>query len=754
MKGLHMINIRIKLISLCAVLLSSLFTVSPVFAELEEIVVTAERRETSVQDIPIAITAFNQDQLDRLQITETLDLVRVIPNMIGANNTGLGTANTYSIRGLNNTESIATFDPPVGSYIGDSFIQRQNANNFTLFDIDRVEVLRGPQGTLFGRNTTGGAVRVILKDPADELGGFVEGGFGEYDEINFRGSIDIPFNERLRTKFSAYFVEDDGYVDVTEPGQEDLNYEESWGARIGLQLDINECATWDASITYNDNEHANVFNGEVNGERVSTSNLADNAFGGAQPFFTGGKANLPGNFNRTESTLFTSDFEFETTIGTVNFISSYITLDHEFSLDFFNGNSFGIPRGGFTIANIGEHDQFTQEVRLTGNLFNDKLEYVAGIYYFDEDNVTDFGDYFLFPLDLGPPVGVIPLELQLADRVLSNDTESVAIYAQGDYHFTDQLTLTVGARYTNEDKNIEYDDNIAGGTLNTADIQALCIATDQSTDEFTPRVALNYNWTDDVSFYGSATRGFKSGGWNARGTTPDQIIPFGPETATNYELGMKSQWLNNSVRLNLAIFKTDIDDFQLPSAFETASGGIQFITQNFADLEVDGLEAEIMWQPTDALNLFANIGFQDSEYASLNPAIRVQQQNCLDNGLQCNQGIVTSDGSIATPVRAPETSLAIGASYVFSFANGMTLTPSILYSDTGDHAIGTSNTFGDSFNYYQVNAGITLDGADDKWSIALSCTNCTDEVQEVSNLAGFVYLNEPDRWNLRAKLNF
>ncbi len=134
---------------------------------LEEVVVTAQRRAEAIQDVPIAITALTGAQLERLNVGDTLDLVKLVPNAFASNNTGLGTANVYSIRGLNNTESIATFDPPVGTYVDDVFIARQNANNFAFFDVERVEVLRGPQGTLFGRNTTGGAVNVILKKPGD-----------------------------------------------------------------------------------------------------------------------------------------------------------------------------------------------------------------------------------------------------------------------------------------------------------------------------------------------------------------------------------------------------------------------------------------------------------------------------------------------------------------------------------------------------------------------------------------------------------
>jgi len=324
---------KTKLIAVLLLIIAPLFYVSPLLAALEEIVVTAERREVSVQDIPIAVTAFSQEQLDRLQITETLDLVKVVPNVIGSNNTGLGSANTYSVRGLNNTESISTFDPPVGSYIDDSFVQRQNANNFTLFDVERVEVLRGPQGTLFGRNTTGGAVRVILKKPAEEVGGFIEGGFGQYDEVNARGSIDVPLGPRVRTKYSAYYVSDDGYVDSAAPGNEDLNYEDSYGVRAAMQIDVSDKVIWDGSIAFNDSEHANVWNGEVNGERVSNSGLQN---GGLAGLITGAKANLPGNFNSTESTLISSDFGIETRAGTINFITNHLSLEQQFSLDFFD----------------------------------------------------------------------------------------------------------------------------------------------------------------------------------------------------------------------------------------------------------------------------------------------------------------------------------------------------------------------------------------------------------------------------------
>ena len=190
---------------------------------LEEVVVTAQRREEKIQDVPIAISAFSEAQLEQFNVTQALGISKLIPNLLAFNNTGLGTANGYYLRGIGNTESIPTFDPPVGTYVDDIFISRQNANNFGLFDMDRIEVLRGPQGTLFGRNTTGGAVNLIMKKPAKEFGGYAEAGFGQFNQVTGRGSIDVPVSDTVLTKLSAYYIKDDGYIDAAHVGKLDAD---------------------------------------------------------------------------------------------------------------------------------------------------------------------------------------------------------------------------------------------------------------------------------------------------------------------------------------------------------------------------------------------------------------------------------------------------------------------------------------------------------------------------------------------------
>ncbi|MGL4541010.1 MAG: TonB-dependent receptor, partial [Polymorphobacter sp.] len=226
---------------------------------LEDIIVTAERRAESIQTVPIAITAFTADQMSAKGITSTLALIQYVPNLFGSNNTGLGSANTYYLRGLGNTETIPTFDPPVGTYVDDVYISRQNANNFSFFDLERVEVLRGPQGTLFGRNTTAGAIAVILKKPADTLGGYAEFGYGRYDKWMGRASIDIPLGENFGVKLSGYYQNDDGYV-YNSLTDEHLNDNDAAGIRGALRLGVGDHIAWNAAISYMQNKGENLVN--------------------------------------------------------------------------------------------------------------------------------------------------------------------------------------------------------------------------------------------------------------------------------------------------------------------------------------------------------------------------------------------------------------------------------------------------------------------------------------------------------------
>jgi len=792
---------------------------------LNVIVVTAQRREESVQDIPIAISAFSAEELETRGVSNALEVTQFVPNLVGLNNTGLGTANSYYLRGIGNTESIATFDPPIGTYVDDIYMSRQNANNLSFFDIDRLEVLRGPQGTLFGRNTTGGAINVILKEPGDEFAGYVEAGYGSYERYLVRASVDVPLADSFAVKVSGYFQDDEGYAQNTTTGER-VNENDGWGVRLGFRGELSDNVRWTGSYMHTYADSGNILNfdcdpanpSNCDGRFVTTGLTKDGNFNG---LLTGPKNNF-GSGNEVAMDFISSNLEFGVGDFTVNLITGFVSLDQDFALDFADGRGLpstsspippvlGYTFGGFTIANQGDHTQFTQELKFTGSLADGLIDLVGGVYYFHEENTTDFGDIFTLPF-APPPTG---FPFILADRTIKNSAEAWAGYLQGDLNVTDDLTITAGIRYTDEEKSFEIRDNRA--SCNDGTIEATCvdsqnlIATnglaipdDQSVGIWTPRFAINYAATDDLLLFASATRGFKSGGWNARGTSASELLPFGPEKAWSYEAGFKSEFLDNRVRLNVTAFYLDIADLQTPSAFIRPNGSLAFITRNFADYRNKGIEVEFNTAPVDGLNIFASLGYQDDNYrinrnaAALDAfgvqSVNAQQTACQaqlaagqipnlsggDTAASCGVGIVAPDGSIAEPVRTPDWTIAIGGSYTAEFGDGLSLVPSInanwrSSSETGTSEVtlydqpvtglsGTvfpSNTLGNgnvitgsfSDDRWIVNAGIALK-SDAGWSITAECKNCFDEESVESTLANFSYLNPPRSFLIKGRFDF
>ncbi len=829
-------------ISATALLLSSSGTVWAQAAAddetgIKDIVVTAQRRNESVQDVPIAISAFSSDQLEAQGINNTLQLGQYVPNLFALNNTGLGSANGYYLRGLGNTESIATFDPPVGTSVDDIYLSRQNANNLSLLDVERIEVLRGPQGTLFGRNTTGGAISVIMRDPGKDFGGYVEAGYGRFGKVLVRGSVDAPLADSLGVKLSGFIENDKGYVRNVTTGDR-LNDSDAWGARLGIKGQLSDSVSWRGSFTHLVNNGENILNflcnpnnaADCKGRFITTGLLEGKSFATslfAPLVISGRKANF-GQGNYTQTNLVTSNLEFG--VGDnlkLNLITGFVDLKQQFALDFFDGRGGpgiaapnpavrGYTRGGFVITNDGKHSQFTQEVKLGGTIADGKFVFVTGAFYIKEDNRTDFADVF----SLSPT-----LALLLADRTLNNTAKAWAGYFQGDFHISETLKVTAGIRYTSETKTFDIADNRA--SCNDGTVEATCVTNSNmvvlpptvaaavpiprklTTKLWTPRFAINYRPNDDTLFFVSATRGFKSGGWNARASNAAQLLPFGPEKVWSYEAGIKADFLDRRVRANLTFFLQDTSDLQTPSAFlNPTTGAPTFITRNFADYRNKGIEAEFTFAPVEGMNIFANIGFQDDHYIINRNAPAVDQFGIQPTfALQalckaaiaagkvpggpntpatqpsiatCGAGIVAPDGSIASPVRTPKWTFAVGASYKAPLGgSGWTITPSVnasyaSSSETGTSGLtirngsvtGVNGTFpanlisGDfitgSFSaaHWIVNSGLTLKGPDDHISIGIECNNCLNETYVQSTLSNYTYYNKPMEWMIRAKYKF
>ncbi len=727
-----------------AALASVLFSTTAV-AQVEEIIVTAERREASLQDVPVAVSAYNEETLESLQVEDTLDLINVVPNMFGGSNTGIGSANMYYIRAQGNDESISTFDPPVGTYVDGVYVSRQNANNFTLFDVDRIEVLRGPQGTLFGRNTTGGAINVVLRDPAPELGGYVEAGFGRHSEYRVRGTVDVPVSETFLTKFSAYYINNDGWLENRNPAVGgDYNVRDALGVRADLRFLPTESLTWDLTLEYIDDEAGNI-HGDLDGdERVSTSvaplGAPDTVFDFLSFSIAGSLVPLgyqqKADYSSVSETLsIISDASYAVEGGELEFILGYRDLQQDFFLNF--PNAPGDADDFFWIDNNGEHRQFTAELKWSARYFDDRLDFVSGVFYLDEDNETDFADLLLG-------------SFLLADRVMENTTESWAVYAQGDYALTDRWTLTLGARYTDEKKEIAISDNIgargaipAALTLETENLVAFGIPIEQTESIVTPRVALKYDYSDDLMLYGSATRGFKSGGWNAREALASTMEPFGPEKLWAYELGFRADLFGDLVRANGTFFYTDLEDLQTTSA--TPSGN--FVTTNAGGLEVTGFELEVSAVPTDWLNLFASLGVQDAEYVDIGQQIAdctVPNTDFAALDVDCN---------VADPKRSPDWTLTLGAFLDLPLPMlGASLQPNVSARWIGENVVGTRQ-LGENDLEVLVNAGVSLVDDGGVWSITAECNNCSDE-EYITSYLFTPYWTPPMTWQVRGRWNF
>ena len=724
---------------------------------LEEVTVTAQRREQSLQDVPIAVSAFSAEQLTTRNIVDTYDLVRNVPNLTGNANVGVGTSSSLYIRGIGNAESIATFDVPVGTYVDDVYISRQNQNNFSMFDVERIEVLRGPQGTLFGRNTTGGAINIVMRKPGTEQKGYIEAGVGRFNLQQVRASIDLPLSDRVLTKISAYKVRDDGYATQLSTGIK-FNDRDATGVRADLRFLPTDALTVDLVAEYIDDRNTNFLNlVDANDDRVINNRLVQGALVGV---FTGSKASLkPGNEASTRAYTLNVKWDINDAL-TLTSITGYRDTNHEFLID--SGGE--LPRvttlRGFTpLANIGNHEQTSQEFKLNGTALSDTLNWVAGAYWLSEDNTTDFAN-----ANTTLPANVFSVA---ADRTMKNGLDTYAFYAQGDWQFADAWTATLGLRYTDEKKDFSIDRNpgAAGAALSTAAIAAAGIPLELKEQVWTPRVALDYALNEDVSFFVSATRGFKSGGWPARATANNAFIPFAPEKVWSYEAGMRSQLFDNTLRLNVTGFYSITSDVQIPARIDF--NGVQIsTTTNPADLKNTGVEIDAEWVPTENFTLVAGIGVQDAKYTDITANVLTQASICRANpaGLfqgapACNANFVDQFGNIATPVRAPDYTISLNATYDFHLGS-VTVSPTLGWNYSDAYAIGTTGspqstngTWSGSQGYINAQLAFAFENLPGL-SVAVDCRNCADKAYPMSALGPFQFLDRPGSWGARVRYKF
>jgi iron complex outermembrane receptor protein len=587
---------------------------------LEEVVVTAQKREQNLQDVPVSVTAFSDTQLAEAGIETIADLEHVTPNTTLRPSRATNTTLTSYIRGIGQNDPLWGFEPGVGLYIDDIYIARPQGSMIDVYDIDRIEVLRGPQGSLYGKNTVGGAIKYVTKRLTGEAQGDVKIGLGNYNQRDITVSGQMPLIEDvLNMGVTVASFTRDGYGENLFNGDENYN-KDLQAARVSFEwtpqddVFVRLAADWSE-----DTSNAR------HGTRLVNSTITSD--GPLDPFDSN-SGRTDDQRVQTSGAALTVEWDISDEF-TFKSITAYREGDTTGPIDFDATpvNSFDAP------VWYADH-QTTQEFQLSYT--GDRLSVVGGLYYYDGFAAGAFdvvaGAYTpAFAID--PNEAVVPG--QEADNFTfvaatqgSATTESKAAYFHANYDLTDELSLTLGARYTKDKKEADvfkakyFTDGVSaefGGQNDTLLVVQSDFSDGDEWSKFTPKAGIDWQLTDDVMVYYSYGEGFKSGGVNMRAdvaaTTPGFSQVFDPEEAKTHEVGLKGEFYDGRVRANVALFSTDYESVQQTV---TRLVGANFVPTVVTDneQEIQGLELEVMAQLTENLSLNFNYGYLDAEWSS------------------------------------------------------------------------------------------------------------------------------------------
>lgn len=633
---------------------------------ISDIIVTARKREENLQNTPISISAVSADALDSRGITSIMKLEDTTPNLTFKNipsNSGVASNAAVYIRGIGQSDFAPGVDPGVGIYVDGVYQGRSVGGVFDMIDIDRVEILRGPQGTLFGRNTIGGAVSVTTAKPTDQFKGKADLKIGTDNRVNVRGMINMPIADTLFLKVSGGLFSQDGYVNApnlgTKLGNQDTKTARAvllWEAAPNLELTLSGDYMRDKS-----NGAPFVLVGidvSAPGSFGGLNNALATNFGALGSCFDAANATNPNCLNNqwlSRDTDFSSRDTYSdikvwssaltaewnvTDDMTLKSISSYRKVDALFAVDYDHTpiNVAYLSPDTFT------QRQFTQELQLLGSALDGRLDYLFGLYYFKEK---------------GKDIGPIDFNAVFAQSGGYYNFKSWAAFSQLTYKITDQLTLTAGIRYTEDRKKFLPDQFIiedrignilgpANGTLVLSrcfvrsgppilppDLSCTAdpilnpngnrilpfVTVESNAERVTPMVNLAYQWTPDIMTYMTFSQGYKSGGFTQRIFPPESTMPtFKPEKVNSYEAGLKLTTLDRKLRFNVAAFYTDYTDLQL-LVDGTPFGRLGPFYINAGDAEIKGFEAEATLAPGSGWLITGSAGLTDAQYTKLNNTV-------------------------------------------------------------------------------------------------------------------------------------
>ena len=748
---------------------------------IEEIVVTAQKYEQSANDVGITMSVMTGEQLQNMGVTSADALAPFTPGLT-INDVAPTGVPVYSLRGVGFQDFSTGASSTVGLYFDEVNIPYSVMSRGVLFDVERVEVLRGPQGDLYGRNTTAGQINFISRKPTEEFAAGVQGAYGSYQTVDLEGFVSGPLSDRVRARLAAKTTQSGEGWQESLTRDDELGEKDVTGVRSIVDFDITDDVSLQLNLHYvrdkSDNPAPQVVNGLtlglptlVNLPHIPLQNYTPDLVNltSTPPWFapddaeradwtnsytseiTGITWNLrPRRDNQLRGAAASLRWDFK------NFTLTSITAFDQFE----RAEAFEGDGGAFNDTsniNTTDIDVFSQELRLSGS--TDRLVWIAGLYYSDDELDEDY-HFFMSDSMFGNAAvvfGVDPFQfapiLELDTSYVQN-SDSRAIFGHVEYALTDAWRLTLGARYTEEDRDwsgctFSHLDNSLGNFLNVLfgstlsagdcgvidDVEtsptyifnllgtpnindAFHVATDSiSTDKWMGKLGLDYRPNDNSLYYFTISNGFKSGGFNgAPLNTTSQTVPYGPEELTAYEVGTKLTLLDGSMQLNAAAFYYDYVDKQEADVAVTFVGAISGLT-NVPESRINGAELEWQWAPDDRLNLQVSAAWLDTE---------VEEWQATDPA-SVWPDVQTFDASGLELAQSPEWSYRGFASYGWPLGSELILrvAADLNYTDT---TTGGGNAFAFATDDYTIyNARIGIEPADGRWSAQLWGRNVTDE---------------------------
>lgn len=742
-------------------------------AVLEEVMVTAQKREQNMQDVGISVTAYSGDQLSALGMTNTVEITQQIPNM--QLNAWSPTLTTFNIRGVSQNNFTDNLESPIAVYVDDAYVSSMNAISGQLFDMDRVEVLRGPQGTLFGRNATGGLVHYITNKATDEeFNGYVTAEAADYNRTSLEAAVGGSFSDSARGRFSARWEEADGYIESKPyPGNDDLpaasgqdiGGADGYALRGALQFDVGERTQIDvlgrytkddevatggySFIPYGPNDDAYIPPEFVD---FVTDVIGAPAEATADIFFCEDQIECFAPVNEAGLSIYEgdspephehySDYEGYMDREIENYT---LNIDHEFSsgLQFVSITNFsslekyytedgdGIPVQIIEFTTVADQDQWTQEFRLSGD--SDRLRWQAGFFYMDAQLDAS-------ATTVGAPVFGVAEELGVIDDVISPsviqnyelDSTNYSVFGQIEYDITDRLRVIAGYRWSQDDKEMKFTtdfaDQAAGIFIpNTFDLTAAAAADGGNQDEidygdWAGRLQLDYDVGDDTLLFASYNRGIKGGNFTVSADVSLDDIQHDEEVLHSYEIGIKTELADGLARLNATAFYYDYKDYQ---AF-SINGGTPQVSNS--DAEAMGGEIELTLLPSDNWDIMLGMSFMDTE---VDEVIGPQEQ-VTPVGFPVDWPVnVLRNNDLPN---APDFSVNYLVRYNFdALAGNIALQVDGAYYD--DQWLEVTNSGGALQEAYSVsNARVTWVSASDSMQLTGWVKNFTDEEYKLYNL--------------------